>query len=126
MTDIRLLVSAAKSLADDHLNGPESDLAKTTLDRLEEHADSLAGFDSVSLATMLGKFVTGEKDTARTMYLEAGESSYARRRRESHALSADVVRDRLNRERSWGDMKRTLNEIGSGLLRIMPFLIMAA
>lgn len=118
------LVDAASERADDHLNGPEADLAKIALRKIGHEADALAHLGHGGLLSLLTRVAMREDEQAQLTYLTAG-ASFEERRAASHAATADAVREGLNRERAWESVLEMLKGLGKMLWRVIPLLLAA-
>ncbi len=121
---IEKLIGSAIDRADDHLNGPEATLAKNALRKIGHEADALAHLGHGGLLSLLTRVASREDDQARLTYLATG-TSFEERRAASHAATADVVRERLNRERAWDSVLEMLKGLGKMLWRVIPLLLAA-
>ena len=121
---IEKLIEKAKERADDHLNGPEADLAKIALDKIGYESDALAHLGQGGLVSLLTRVATREDEQAKLTYLTAG-ATFEERRAASHAATAEAVNERLNREMAWDSVLEMLKGLGKMLWRVIPLLIAA-
>lgn len=119
------VVKRARQLADDNLNGPERDIAKRALDRIGEASEALGHLGSGGLISLLARFHLGDEEEARLAFL-AGSASYEELRKASHDLGEAAMRDRLNREAYWAEVRELVKDLGQIAVKVIPLLLMAA
>jgi len=121
---IERMVESAKDHADDHLNGPEADIAKDALDRIADKADALSHLSRGAVVGLLTRWAIGDKDGSRETYL-AEAATFEERRAASRAATMDAITERVNRERAWDEVRDLLQGLGKTLFRILPLLLAA-
>ena len=119
------MLRKAKDLADEHLAGPERDLAKSALDKIAEHSDALAHLGKGGLIAVVTLTGFSRLNEAKLAYLMAG-ASFEERRRASMDSTEETTNERINRERAWADVQDTLKALGMIALKVLPLLLAAA
>jgi hypothetical protein len=119
------LVDKARGLADDHLNGPERDLAKRALDRLGESSEALGHLGAGGLISVLARLHLGQEDQAERAFMIAG-MDFQEVLDAQDASTDGVIRERLNREAYWLEVRELVKDLGQIAVKVIPLLLMAA
>jgi len=122
---LRKGLGKAKELADEHLNGPERDLAKNAIDKIANKSDQLAHLGVSGVLGLVTQFHLGDKEKARLSYL-AEVATFEERIAAAQESNREAVRARINRQRAWEDVREVLTDIGQIALKVIPLLLMAA
>ncbi len=122
---VERIVERAKHLADENLNGPERDIAKMALDKISDKSTSLGHLGAGGLVSLLARFHLGEEDQAEVDYLAQG-ATFSERLAASRDASEEAIRERVNRERAWAEVRDLLKDLGQIAVKVIPLILMAA
>lgn len=122
---IERLVGNARDLASEHLNGPERDMAKRALDRLGDSSEALGHLGAGGLVALLAQFHLGNTEGAKASFL-GSEPTFQEVLDAQDASTDGVVRERLNREAYWLEVRELVQDLGQIAIKVIPLLIMAA
>jgi len=116
-------IKGADALAEEHLEGDDLMAVKGGLALLEVYRGDLAHLTTGAALSVLTNLAVGRVSAARMVYL-AGGASYETRRIASHNSTAEAVGAAFTRETEWERIVDMAERIGTGLLKLLPLLIL--